>query len=67
MQCIVSTMTYASETWIITKNLESKIRSAQMQMERKMLGARWEEKRTNASIKEETKLPGVLQRIKSSK
>jgi len=34
-----------------------------MQMERKMLGVRWEEKRTNASIK----LPDVLQRIKSSK
>ena len=43
MQCIVPTMTYASETWIITKKLESKIRSAQLQMERKMLGVRWKE------------------------
>jgi len=67
MQCIVPIMTYASETWIITKKLESKIRPAQMQMERKLLGVRWEEKRTKASIKEETKLPDVLQRIKSSK
>ena len=43
IQCIVPTMIYASETWIITKKLESKIRSAQLQMERKMLGVRWKE------------------------
>ena len=36
-----------------------------VQMERKMFGVRWEEKRTNASIKDKTKLPDVLQRIKN--
>jgi len=35
-----------------------------MTMERKMLGVRWEEKRTNASLREEMGLPDILMRIK---
>jgi len=38
-----------------------------MAMERKMLGVRWEQKRTNASIREEMKLPDILMIIKNCK
>ena len=46
---------------------ENKIWATQMTMERKMLGVRWEEKRTNASSREEMELPDILMRIKDYK
>jgi len=50
IQCIVLAMIYASENWSLPKKMENKIRATKMTIERKMLGVRWEEKRTNASI-----------------
>jgi len=43
-------MMYASKTWNLSKKMEKKNRAKQMAMERKMLGVRWEEKLSNASI-----------------
>ncbi len=36
--CILPVLTYGSETWRLTKELERKLRSAQRGMERRMLG-----------------------------
>ncbi len=40
-QCILPVLTYGSETWRLTKELERNLRSAQRGMERKMLGITW--------------------------
>jgi len=48
-QCIAAVVMYASETWNLPKKMKKQIRATQMAMGRKMLGVRWEEKRTNAS------------------
>ncbi len=36
--CILPVLTYGSETWRLTKELERELRSAQRGMERRMLG-----------------------------
>ena len=36
-QCVLPTMTYGSETWSLTKYLETKLQTAQRAMERQML------------------------------
>ena len=62
MQTVIPTLLYAAEKWTTIKAMESKIRSTQLSMERKMLGISWKDR-----IKEKTKLPDVLQMLKTSK
>jgi len=66
-QCVIPTLLYAAETWATTKNLNNKIRSTQLSIERKMLGIAWLDKVTNKKVREQTKLPGALQLLKSYK
>ncbi len=40
-QCILPVLIYGSETCRLTKKLERKLRSAQVGMERKLLGITW--------------------------
>jgi len=67
MQTVIPTLLYAAETWTTTKAMESKIRSTQLSMERKMLGISWKDRVRNTTVKEKTKLPDVLQMLKTSK
>ncbi len=44
-QCILLVLTYGSETWRLTKELERKLRSAQRGTERRMLGITWRDRK----------------------
>ncbi len=43
--CILPVLRYWSETWRLTKELERKLKSAQREMERRMLGITWRDKK----------------------
>ena len=66
-QCILPVLTYGSETWSITKNLERKLRSAQRGMERIMLGITWRDRKRASWIREQTKVEDILTTIKKRK
>ncbi len=66
-QCIIPVLTYGSETWRLTKQLERKLRSAQRGMERRMLGITWRDKKRASWIREQTKVEDILMTIKNKK
>ncbi len=66
-QCILPVLTYRSETWRFTKELERKLRSAQREMERRMLGVTWRDKKRASCIREQTKVEDILMTIKNKK
>ncbi len=59
-QCILPVLTYGSETWRLTKELERKLRSAQRGMERRMLGITLRDKKRTSWIREQTKVEDIL-------
>lgn len=54
-QCILPVLTYGSENWHLTKEIEVKLRSAQRGMDSKMLGVAWRDKKRITFIHKETK------------
>ncbi len=54
--CIILVLTYGSETWGLTKDLERKLRSAQRAMERRMMGITWRHRKRASWIREQTKV-----------
>ncbi len=66
-QCILPVLTHGSETWRLTKKFERKLRSAQMGMERRMLGITWRDRKQASWIREETKVEDILVTIKNKK
>ncbi len=66
-QCILLVLTYGSETWRLTKKLETKLRSTQRGMERRMLGITWRDKGRGSWIREQTKLEDILMTVKNKK
>ncbi len=66
-QCILPVLTYGSETWRLTKELETKMRSAQRGMERRMLGITWRDRKRASGIKEHTKVEDIPMTIKNKK
>ncbi len=66
-QCILPVLTYGSETWRVTKELERKLRSPQRGMERRMLGITWRDKKQTSGIREHTKVEDILVTIKNKK
>ncbi len=64
-QCILPVLTYGSETWRLTKELERKLRSAQRGMNRRMLGITWRDRKQASGIREETKLEDIVITIKN--
>ncbi len=56
-QCILQLLTYGSETWQKEEE-ERKLRSEQSEMERKMLGITWNDRKRETWIKEKTKSKG---------
>ncbi len=66
-QWILPVLTYGSETWRLSKELERKLRSAQRGMERRMLGITWRDREQASWIREQTKVKGILMTIKNKK
>ncbi len=58
-QCILPVLTYGSESWRLTKELERKLRSAQRGRERRMLGITWRDKKRASWIREQTKAEDI--------
>ena len=54
-------MTYASETWTLTKALERRLAATQRNMEKAMIGVPWQDHRTNEWIRRKTK--GVINQV----
>ena len=50
-QCVLSAMTYTSETWTLSKKIENKLRTAQRAMERAMLNITRKDKIRNKNIR----------------
>ena len=60
-------MTYASETWTLTKALERRLAAAQRNMERAMIGVSWQDHRTNEWIRRKTKVRDIMHVVKARK
>ena len=60
-------MTYASETWTLTKALEQRLAAAQRNMERAMIGVSWQDHRRNEWIRSNTKVRDIMHVIKARK
>ena len=66
-QCILPAMTYASETWTMTKAMERRLAAAQRKMERSMIGITWEDHKTNEWIRDKTKVKDITEAVKQRK
>ena len=66
-QCVLPTMTYASETWTTNKKTENKLRTTQRAMERTMIGITRRDRWRNTRVREMTKVQDIVVRIKTSK
>ena len=66
-QCILPSMTYASETWSLTTKMERKLAAAQHNMERSMLNITYKDRKTNKWIREQTKVKDIMKVIKQRK
>jgi hypothetical protein len=66
-QCILPVLSYAAETWTLTKKQEQKIQVTQRRMERIMLGITLKDKKRNTWIRQQTKITDALTYIKKSK
>ncbi|EYB97056.1 hypothetical protein Y032_0143g2362 [Ancylostoma ceylanicum] len=65
--CILPAMLYGAETWVLTKAAERKLASAQRAMERRMIGIRLLDKKTNAWIRGVTKIKDAVNTAKERK
>ncbi len=65
--CILTVLTYGSETWRLTKELERKLRSAQRGMERRMLSITWRDRKRASWTREQTKVEDILVTVKNKK
>ncbi len=52
-QCIIPTVTYAAETWTLTTKSEKKLKAAQYNIERNMLGISYKDRKTNEWVREQ--------------
>ena len=66
-QCILPAMTYASETWTMSKAIEKRLAAAQRSMERSMIGVTWQDHITNEWLRNKTKVRDIIKFIKSNK
>ena len=66
-QCVIPTMTYGSETWTTTKQLEQKLRTTQRAMERRMLKITIKDRIKNEEIRRQTHVKDIIEKIKQAK
>ena len=60
-------MSTYSDIWSLTKDLVNKVEVCQRKMERKMLGIKQIDKIPNSTIREKTKVDGILKVITKTK
>ncbi|EYC25050.1 hypothetical protein Y032_0012g1670 [Ancylostoma ceylanicum] len=58
--CVLPSMLYGAETWVLTKSARHKLAAAQRRMERCMVGIRLLDRRTNAWLRGVTKVKDVV-------
>ncbi|KAL0810833.1 hypothetical protein ABMA28_010143 [Loxostege sticticalis] len=61
--CILPVLTYGAETWVFTKDSINKLRVAQRAIERKLVGVTLRDRMTNKSLREQSKVTDVVQRV----
>ncbi|NNK28772.1 MAG: reverse transcriptase family protein, partial [Flavobacteriaceae bacterium] len=66
-QCIIPTMSYASETWTLTKKMIGRLRTSQRAMERIMLNITRKDRWRNTVIRNKTKVLDIIQVAKINK
>ena len=66
-QCVLSTMTYGSETWSITKELEQKLTTTQRAMERKMMNLSLRDRVNHKIIRKKTGVTDIMEKVRQSK
>ncbi len=66
-KCILPVLTYGSDTWLLTKELERNLRRAPRGMERRMVGITWRDRKRASWIREQTKVEDILMTIKNKK
>ena len=66
-ECVLPAITYASETWTLTKALERCLAAAQRNMERAMIRVSWQDHSTNEWIRGKIKIRDIMHVIKSRK
>ena len=64
---ILPVMTYGSETWALSKSMETMLAVAQRKMERIMIGITLRDRRRNTWIRQQTKVTDVIATIRRSK
>ena len=66
-QCILPTMTYASETWSLTNKILNRLRTTQRAMERSMMNITRRDKWSNTRLRNSTKVEDIIERVKDNK
>ena len=59
MTLVIPVLLYASDTWTLTKVYTSLLQAFHMRCQRQILGVRWFDKKTNASVTQRTGLPHI--------
>ena len=65
--CVIPAMTYACETWKLTKRTENLLRVAQRAMERAMLGITIRDRKRSTWVRRQTGVRDIIQYIKQQK
>ena len=66
-QCVLTTMTYGSQTWAITKRMQERLQVTQRSMERAMVGVTRRDRKTNVWLRQQTRVLDITSRIKQLK
>ena len=66
-QCVLSTITYGSETWSLTKELEQKLITTQRAMERKMMNLSLRDRVNHKIIRQKTGVTDIMEKVRQSK
>jgi Reverse transcriptase (RNA-dependent DNA polymerase) len=66
-QCVLTAMTYGSQTWAITKRMQERLRTTQRSMERVMVGTTRRDRKTNMWLRQQSGVQDIVCRIKQLK
>ena len=66
-QCIIPTMTYASETWTVTRHMKTRMKVTQRAMERTMLGITRRDRWKNEFIRSKTGVDDIITCMQKAK
>ena len=66
-QCVLTAMTYGSQTWAITKRMQERLRVTQRSMERAMVGTTRRDRKTNVWLRQQTGVQDIVCRMKKLK